>query len=218
VSIALDPAQGLRPVIVGSDSLTTFPMLTRTAPNTWSLAQIDATSGTASEHLMGDIAIDAAGTLYVPATATSSGPIYLTAVRGTTPENLRLETLDLANRWLSTAWGPGSHLLMLASGGSQGARMGLVDITVAAPFTSSTYTAFPVDYENEASDLAYAGKPYIAQRHGTALELITPDARNFWTFTQIGTAQSQSRPSIAVRPTDGTPHVCYQRDNKVSFQ
>ncbi|NMO13368.1 hypothetical protein HPC49_08485 [Pyxidicoccus fallax] len=218
VSIALDPAQGLRPVIVVSDNVTSLSSLTRTAPNTWSPAIIDATSGTAVEYVMGDVAFDAAGTLYIPVTTGSGGPIYLTAVRGTTAESLRLEPVDLANRWLPMVWGPGNHLLMLASGGSLGARMGLLDITVASPFSASTYTAFPVDNENDASDLAYAGKLFIAHRHGTALELITPDARNLWTYTQIGTAQSSSRPSIAVRPTTGVAHVCYQRDDKVSFQ
>lgn len=216
--IALDPTQGLRPVIVVSDRLTTLPLLTRTAPNTWSPAQIDAAAGTVTENVMGDIAFDAAGTLYVPLTQGSNGYIYLTAVRGTTPESLRTVPEDPGSRWLPMAWGPGNHLLMLASGGSPGARMGLLDITVATPLASSTYTTFPVDYENDASDLAYAGRPYIAHRHGTTLELITPDARNLWTYTQLGTVQASSRPSIAVRPTDGVPHVCYQRDNKVSFQ
>ncbi|NPC53797.1 hypothetical protein D7X99_41985 [Corallococcus sp. AB032C] len=76
-----------------------------------------------------------------------------------------------------------------------------------------------MDYKYGASDLAYGGgKPVVALRNGTSLSLGTTNAQGFWTYTQLGTVQDSSRPSVAIRPTDGVPHVCYQRDGKVTFQ
>ncbi|QAT83314.1 hypothetical protein EJ065_1716 [Corallococcus coralloides] len=47
-------------------------------------------------------------------------------------------------------------------------------------------------------------------RNGTSLSPGT-------TYTQLGTVQDSSRPRVAIRPTDGVPHVCYPRDGKVTF-
>ncbi|RKG91197.1 hypothetical protein D7W82_01015 [Corallococcus sp. CA049B] len=55
-------------------------------------------------------------------------------------------------------------------------------------------------------------------RNETSLSPGTTNAQGFWTYTQLGTVQDNSRPSAALRPPDGVRHVCYQRDGKVTFQ
>ncbi|NTX35988.1 hypothetical protein HUA78_16195 [Myxococcus sp. CA033] len=216
VSVALNPNQGLQPTVVFSDGSagTGVRVATRTAPGTWGIAQHNMSI------LMGDVNFDASGALYIPSNANSSSDTYVSVRPGAATDRTRLDGVTLENTlWLSAVWGPSQHLLLLSSGGVDGARSALQDITVKSPITSSTLATSPVDFENDSNDMTYGGgKVFIAQRHGTKLELIAPDARGFWTYTQLGTVQEGSRPSVAVRPTDSTPHVCYQRDGKVSFQ
>lgn len=216
VSVALNPAQGSQPVVVFSDGAAAsgIRVATRTAPNTWSIAQFN------TAILMGDVTFDASGTLYIPFNPNSGTETYVGTRPGAATDRIRLESVAIdSTQWLAAVWGPSQHLLLVSSDGLDSAKSAFHDLTVATPFTSSTQRGSPLDYRNDASDLAYgAGKPFIAHRHGTTLELITPDAAGFWTYTQLGTVQDGSRPSVAVRPTDGTPHVCYQRDGKVSFQ
>lgn len=216
VSIALNPAQGLQPSIAYSDSNTPVQVSTRTAANTWAGAVMRP------GILMGDIAFDSAGILYVPFATNSLNDISVAIKPGTEPDKVRLTSTNLdGHKWLATTWGESQHLLLLASGGApaDGTTFAFYDLAVASPFTSSTVRYSQVDYKNHASAVAYgAGKVFIAQRHDTTLELLTPDASGFWTYTQLGSAQSASRPSVAFRPTDGTPHVCYQLDGKLNFQ
>lgn len=214
VSLALNPAQGMQPSLVfGNGGVR---VATRTAPNTWT-STVVTFPASSTAYLMGHVSFDAAGTLYVPFTPGSG--LFLGSVRGTITENFSsgLEYFDPTSLLPSVVWGPSQHLLLLASQGPNYSG-GLQDITVSTPLSSSTAKPYSVDAKNDASDLAYAGKPYIVARHGTNLELITPDAQNFWTYTQLGTVQDGSRPSVAIRPTDGVPHVCYQRDNTLRFQ
>jgi|GEM_PF-2261068 len=216
VSVALNPNQGLQPVVVFSDGSlgTGVRVATRTAPGTWGIAQYN------TAILMGDVNFDASGALYIPYSPGSGTESYVGVRPGAATDIFQLEGVNRNNTlWLSAVWGPSQHLLLLSSDALAGARSALQDLTVKAPFTTSTLVASPVDFENDANDLTYGGgKLFIAQRHATTLELITPDARGYWTYTQLGTVQEGSRPSVAVRPTNGTPHVCYQRDGKVSFQ
>ncbi|MCE9667052.1 hypothetical protein LY474_04420 [Myxococcus stipitatus] len=209
LSIALNPTQSLRPTIVYSDPSTGVRVATRTGTNAWSVPQL-STGGVTSEALF-----DAAGTLYV---VNKSG--VLNAIKGTTVETYGLGGQSASTGWFSLALTPNQHLLVLPNGSAyNGAWVGFYDVTLGSPLSTSTTRMSQGDFVNHSNDLAYGGgKPYFAQRHGTTLELVTPDARGFWTFTQWGTIQDGTRPSIAIRPTDGTPHVCYQRDGKVTFQ
>ncbi|WP_338866158.1 hypothetical protein [Myxococcus stipitatus] len=220
VSIALNPAQGQQPTIAYSESSTTantgVQVTTRTDVNTW------AGGVMRGGNLMGDVSFDAAGTLYVPFATPTLGDVFVGIKPGGDADNIRLSyTLSDGHKWMSTAWGDSQHLLLLGNGGAptDGTRFAFYDLTVASPYASSTVSYSQVDYKNHASAVAYgAGKVFIVQRHETTLELLTPDASGFWTYTQLGSAAALSRPSVAVRPTTGTPHVCYQMDGKLNFQ
>ncbi|WP_224367560.1 hypothetical protein [Hyalangium versicolor] len=210
LSIGLNPAQGQQPVIVFSDSAAGLQRATRTAANTWSVGNFPS----ANAPLTSNIIFNQTGTLYI--TIGNGG---LLAFNGTTVETYGLSLDPTYAKWISLAWGPSQHILAATNGNADAASSGFLDITVGTPLSSSVFKTAEVDYEHDSSDLAYgAGKPYVALRHGTTLELLTTDARRFWTYTQLGTVQDGSRVSVAVRPTDGTPHVCYQRDSKVTFQ
>ncbi|AGC45617.1 hypothetical protein MYSTI_04319 [Myxococcus stipitatus DSM 14675] len=220
VSIALNPAQALQPSIAFSDShsgiATGVQVTTRTGVGTWTAALMRGAT------LMGDVTFDSSGTLYVPFANSSTNDIFVGVKPGADTDNIRLTaTYSDGHKWLSTAWGENRHLLLLGGGGSSldGAQFAFYDLAVASPYLSSTVRYSQVDYKNHASAVAYgAGKVFIVQRHETTLELLTPDANSFWTYTQLGSAAALSRPSVAVRPTDGTPHVCYQLDGKLNFQ
>ncbi|RJS23139.1 hypothetical protein DRW03_12505 [Corallococcus sp. H22C18031201] len=77
-------------------------------------------------------------------------------------------------------------------------------------------------------DLVFTdGKPTIAFNHHGSVELITPDANNYWTYTALTTKNgirasllSMNRPpiSMAVRPTTGQRHVCYPNNDNIMFQ
>ncbi|MFP2924616.1 hypothetical protein ACLESO_05250 [Pyxidicoccus sp. 3LG] len=208
LSIVLHPTQGLQPVIVYSDLSSGVRVATRTGSNAWSIPQV------APGVVTSEAVFDAAGTLYV----VNKG--VLNAIKGTAVETYSLGGLSASTGWFSLALIPNQHLLLLPNGAtSHGAWVGFYDVALGTPLSTSTSRTSQGDFVNHSNDLAYGGgKPFFAQRHGTTLELVTTDARGFWTFTQLGTIQDGTRPSIAIRPTDGTPHVCYQRDGKVTFQ
>ena len=217
ISIALDPAQAQRPVIVfSSGNAGSVRIATRTAANTWSSVPLSV----ASQVLTSDALFDATGALHFITHLPSSGYVSqsLQVLRGSAVESFPLKTSSSAP-WLATAWAPDSHLLALSNGISEGEWNAIEDIKVGTPAASSTRRVSTVDYKYAASDLAYGGgKPVVVLRNGTALALGTTDAQGFWTYTQLGTVQDSSRPSVAIRPTDGVPHVCYQRDGEVTFQ
>ncbi|WP_147443280.1 hypothetical protein [Corallococcus sp. AB011P] len=216
-SIALNPAQAQQPTIVfTSNPSAGLKVATRTAANTWSTV----TPSTSIHALTSDALFDAAGALHFITHQSSSGYVnqFLQVLRGSTLESFPLKTSTSAP-WLATAWGPDSHFLALSNGISEGEWNAIEDITVGTPAASSTRRVSTVDYKYASSALAYGGgKPVVVLRNGTALTLGTTDAQGFWTYTQLGTVEDNSRPSVAIRPTDGVPHVCFQRDGKVTFQ
>ncbi|RKG77835.1 hypothetical protein [Corallococcus terminator] len=218
MGIALNPAQGNQPVIVStSGTLGTIRVSTRTGANTWASSLLPLTTS----HLTGEPVFDATGALYLLTNQFASGVWgnYLRVIRGSVIDSFKVKDGGSSGAWNSLVWGQGQHLLSMASGISDGERVAIEDITVGTPLSASTVSPSPVDYRYQASDLAYGGgKPVAVLRNGTAMELTTPDAQGFWTYTQLGTVDEATRPSVAIRPTDGTPHVCYQRDGKVSFQ
>ncbi|RKH67340.1 hypothetical protein [Corallococcus aberystwythensis] len=217
ISIALNPAQAQRPSIVfSSGNAGSVEIATRTASNTWSSVPFSVTA----QALTSDALFDATGALHFITHQPSNGYVSqsLQVLRGSAVESFPLKT-SATGPWLAAAWAPGSHFLALSNAISDGEWNAIEDITVGTPAASSTRRVSTVDYKYAASDLAYGGgKPVVALRNGTALALGTTDAQGFWTYTQLGTVQDASRPSVAIRPTDGVPHVCYQRDGKVTFQ
>ncbi|AGC43115.1 hypothetical protein MYSTI_01783 [Myxococcus stipitatus DSM 14675] len=217
LSIALNPAQGGLPTIA-YDGTYNYDFARRTASGTWSPTRMDA------RELSGDISFDAAGSLFIPHYAHSLRKTYVSVVAqepSTQESLLDLQMVETPGtyEWLSAAWSPDSHLMLLARSQDPASRAALRDITLANPLSASTIRTSPLDLKHDASDLAHGSRgPVIAHRHGTSLELITTDARGFWKYTQLGSVQDGTRPSVAIRPTTGTAHVCYQRDGKVNFQ
>ncbi|MCP3065579.1 hypothetical protein LXT21_43120 [Myxococcus sp. K38C18041901] len=218
VSIALNPAKDQQPtLVIGDNQTTTLPVSVRTGPNAWNNTKLSFASG--AKTLKGDIRFDAAGTLYIPFVFSLGTALQLGALREGQPfEYLQIETFTSATTWFPTAMGPGNHLLLIKSGSADASPGGYTDVTLGTPLSTSASARSQLVYENDATDIAYANGIFIANRHETRLELITSNARNLWDYTQWGSVQAGPRPSIAVRPTDGTPHVCYQRGGKVSFQ
>ncbi|MBJ6765064.1 hypothetical protein JGU66_30240 [Myxococcaceae bacterium JPH2] len=217
IGIALNPAQGKQPAIVFANNYVgTLRVATRTAANTWPIAAPTLNTS----HLTGEPVFDASGALYVMTNQINNPAVnYLRVIRGTVVDSFRVEETGTVSPWLAMVWGQDQHLLALANGIPEGGWSAIDDITLGTPLTASTVSSSPVDYKFDASDLAYGGgKPVAVLRTGTTLELSTPDAQGLWTYTQLGTVDDGMRPSVAIRPTDGTPHVCYQRGGKVSFQ
>ncbi|MCY1033346.1 hypothetical protein OV207_17970 [Corallococcus sp. BB11-1] len=219
LGLALNPAQGQQPTLVTANSVGTLRIATRTGANTWGSLSL----GVPNAFLTGDPVFDATGALYVMTNqvGTTVPSNHLRVIRGSAVDSFKVRDTGagFTNTWNSLVWGQGPHLLVMVSGILEGERAAIDDVTVGTPLSASTVSSSPVSYKYNASDLAYGGgKPVAVLRNGTAMELTTPDAQGFWTYTQLGTVDDATRPSVAIRPTDGAPHVCYQRDGKVSFQ
>ncbi|MBJ6765491.1 hypothetical protein JGU66_32460 [Myxococcaceae bacterium JPH2] len=248
--VALDPTNANRPTVVGDISTPVTGQTyssahrlftaTRTAANTWTVNQIDLAPSSGGEELAGEALFDDGGTLYIPwlrkvnpdQTYTDT-KVGLVTVKGTTVRTLdfsaktpaitRFSTKDIR---VSLAWA-GTKRLLIRSGYS------VIDVAIGISLSGSTWQEW--DFEDSSStnfphgDLVWAdGKPFIAYAHGTSVELITPDANNYWTYTAIGTSsytsllstQVVNRPpvSLAVRPTTGQRHVCYPNNDNIMFQ
>ncbi len=97
---------------------------------------------------------------------------------------------------------------------------GLYDVALNATLSSSTRTFSSVE-QNVSSftgDIVWAqARPVLLHLHGNALELVSPNAAGFWTYTQLGTATSASA-SLAVHPTTGDVSLCYQSGGRIMFQ
>lgn len=222
LSIALNPTQGAQPAIAYgmpyTQSTSSYTLLRRTESGTWNATQVNG------RDLRGDISFDAAGSLFIPFFTSSVTAHFLSVVPQDPAGQEMLLNLQITGgpssyKGFSAAWGPASHLLLLAQSQAPASKTALRDITLANPLSASTFRTSPLDLKHDASDLAHgASGPVVANRHGTALELVTTDARGFWKYTQLGSVQDGTRPSVAIRPTTGTAHVCYQRDGKVNFQ
>ncbi|WP_342379750.1 hypothetical protein NVS55_09540 [Myxococcus stipitatus] len=216
-TIALNPAQGGLPAVAYHETNMYF-FMRLTASGTWSSTQ------KGSRELSGEISFDAAGSLFIPYSTSSPRKTYVSVVaqEPSTQESLldlQLTEFSGSYKWLSVAWSPDAHLMLLAQAQAPASQSALRDVTLANPLSASTIRTSPLDLKHDASDLAHgASGPVIAHRHGTTLELITTDARGFWKYTQLGSVQDGTRPPVAIRPTTGTAHVCYQRDGKVNFQ
>ncbi|MCP3098791.1 hypothetical protein LZ198_07875 [Myxococcus sp. K15C18031901] len=214
VRLALDPSQGGRPVVLINASGKPVQMATRTAPGVWSLTTPFGT--TTMSFLSPDMLIDASGALYL---VTSPG-VTLRALRGGVMELLTLSTaLEAYTTALPMVQGESGRLLVLLSGGPTGVRNGMYEITPAAALANSTVKPFATDFTVSQADIDFAlGRPALAVRRETALEVVTPDADGYWLYTQLGSAQDNHRPSVAINPATGNTHVCYRLSNKVTFQ
>lgn len=208
-AIALNPAQGKRPTIVYTSYVGSYRnvVAVRTAANTWTTTRISVGAPT-SQYVTGDAQFNSAGTLFFPFTYG-----YLMSWDGTTATAYNFsQSSTWSPEWTNMVWSGANKLLL------RGARS-VVEITVANPVTSSTNTVSIVEQsDTNNGDLAYGTKPVMLHHHGTNLELVTTNAQNFWTYTQLGTATAASNPGIALSST-GVASICYQSEAKrIMFQ
>lgn len=211
LSLALNPAQSAQPTIVYSTFVSSIGARTvvarRTAPGTWSETRLNFSSSTGSQLLKGDVLFDAAGVLYVPHNN------FLGAWDGTTASHLALG-LSLDSAYTNMVWAePGTILINNATSLSR--------IVLGSPISASTETISTLEHANYGSirnALAWKSKPYVLHVHGSNLELITPNAQNYFTYTQLGTASTQAIPAVAVNSA-GTVSLCYRGPNgQILFQ
>lgn len=59
--------------------------------------------------------------------------------------------------------------------------------------------------------------PKLAIRHGSTLEFVEPDARDYWDYTVMVTGTDAGAIGTAL-DTSGTLHACFQKDGQIWFQ
>jgi len=220
VGIALDPSQGNRPTITyswygpvptgGSDYRTVLAYRTGAAAWTTSQLTFPLASATADQDFHGELLFDSTGTLYLTVGDFSLGTWKAPSAVAV----VELGSAALyASEHVSLARTPAGHVLMRWDGY-------LLDVTIGSPLSTSTARASFIEATaNYVGDLIFAsGKPQEIHVHGSSLELVTPNAENYWTYTDLGTAASSTRVALAQRPTTGVVHYCYQSGSKVMFQ
>ena len=220
LAIALDPSQGNRPTIAYSwygiipngtnDYRTVLAYRTGAAAWTTSLLTFPLASSTADQDFHGELLFDSTGTLYLTVGDYSLG----TWKAPSTVAVVELGSASLyASKHISLARTTAGHLLMRWDGY-------LLDVTIGSPLSSSTArSSFIEATANYVGDLIFAsGKPQELHVHGSSLEFVTPNADNYWTYTDLGTASASDRVALAQRPTTGVVHACYQSGSKVMFQ
>ncbi|QRN99951.1 hypothetical protein JRI60_13415 [Archangium violaceum] len=221
VSIVLDPARANRPTVVFDSFIKDssgyqqgrVAVAWRTGPNTWAGNPV---SYIASQHqfLQGDAVISSDGTVFFPFGYSYYGEYFLGSYRpGGGLDNLSLANYSFGGSYASLVWAGTNRLLARTPSG-------LFDFNLTSPMSGTTIQRYDLEQHTVTlGDLVYtAGKPYIAHLHDSQLELVSPRADNYWTYTQLGTAQSSGRIGLAVRPTTGQLHVCYRNNYKVMFQ
>lgn len=220
VGIALDPAHSNRPTVAYQTFVTNvgYSIAMSSRSGTWSTPTVLSLAGTGSSSATfnGGLAISPAGMVYFSATS------YNTLV-GAWPGT------GTATTWIAQTASNGINhqpVSVVLDGSARPLAMYTSAITHVKPGTSltdATQTSNP--YESSASavayDLAFAnGKPYLGYNaHNNQLEFVTTDANGYWVYTEAGSIEnaSYSRIGVAV-DSSGTPHACFSRGNKLTYQ
>ncbi len=224
VSIALNPAASNKPTISYTYwfSGTADPrtaIATRSGPGAWTIAQpVFAIGSTVyAQTVRGEIAFNAAGTLFLPMLCNGVGASgnYLTSWTPTAMEFVLVT---------GSSGGPGFDTTKTALAWAGANRLlartvaGVYDVTIASPLNTSTIAWSRNETTGSAEgDLAWSAKPYVLHNHGGMLELVTPNASGFWTYTQLGSTQGTSA-SLVLHPTTGAANICYQSGGRIMFQ
>jgi hypothetical protein len=189
---------------------------TRTGSNAWTRAVVPgAVANTNNVYPWGDLAIDGSGRHLFPVAdeTLSSGRHQLVAWTPTSRASVALAPQMLDTR-LDSAFASANRLLLRTTSG-------LFDAALAATFTATTMTYSTVEVSGSAvGDVQWSaaqGRPVLLHVHGGSLELVTPNAAGFWTYTQLGTTSGASA-GLAVHPTTGEASICYQANNRIMFQ
>lgn len=189
----------------------------RTGPGTWTRTQLTALGTSCSGCGLfnsGELVVDPAGRflLSVSDETFSVAQSRLVGLTGAVQSSFVLPS-NVNNRLDSVLVG-GNRLLLRTPNG-------LFDVAVNASLPASTATNSSVELNGSfAGDVAWnaaASRPVMLHWHGGVLELVTPNAAGFWTYTQLGSSSGVSA-SLAVHPVTGDASVCYQANNRIMFQ
>ncbi|MDY7229591.1 hypothetical protein [Hyalangium rubrum] len=212
VAIALDPSQGNRPTIVysgdGNSNWRTV-VAYRTGANTWNVSPVLFPVPTSGHQFpSGEIAFDPTGKLYIPYGINAFG----TWKPATTP--VGYELLPSFETTYTSMVRTGSGHLLLRTGRN------LLDITPGTTQPVASFSTSNIEAtETQVGDLILVGgKPQELHLHGNSLEMVIPNANNYWTYTSLGTASPSTRISLAQRPTTSVVHYCFKSGSKVMFQ
>ncbi|MDP1919377.1 MAG: hypothetical protein Q8L14_24215 [Myxococcales bacterium] len=217
-SIALS---GTTPVILYLTG-TTFqfyrPVIaTRSGPSSWtrSTVVVPSLSTGDGQYSYGELVIDSSGRHLFPvagySVSTGSSSSLLVSWTSASTTSVQLPPLNTRG---DTSLASGTRLLMRT-------ESGLLDIALNATFSNTTMTSSSVELSgSQEGDVVWSpsqNRPVLLHLHGSSLELVTPNAGGFWTYTQLGTATSASA-GLAVNPTTGETSLCYQANSRIMFQ
>lgn len=220
IGIALDPAQGSRPTVAYTANASTGSgyqvKIGYRASGTWTNALTTfPTEGSSTyayygRYFAGGIVFD------------STGKAFL-SYGDDTYNDISLGT------WIAGGAQTGQSVSPVASGsGSSGwpvvldsanrplllSHRALFQVTPGGSSASSSYEAGTV---SSKAMTYYGGKPTIALVHGSHVEMVTPDANGYWTYTQLGSSDNAVGLSTA---TDGSgvAHVCWPYSSQIQYQ
>lgn len=219
-SIALTATGPAIVYLTGSGS-SAFPyrpiVALRTGPGTWTRTVLNS-AGTScplcSVYPNGELAVDPGGRLLVAVSDESFSPTQsrLLGLTGAVQTGFPLPA-NVNNRLDSVL--VGANRLLVRS------PNGLFDVALNASLPASTATNSSVELNGSfAGDVAWnavTSRPVLLHWHGGVLELVTPSAAGFWTYTQLGSSSGISA-SLAVHPVTGEVSICYQANSRIMFQ
>jgi hypothetical protein len=211
-ALTLNPNASNRPTVVYASYNASFydriTIAQRTAANTWTPTQYLGTSST-WEQPRGD-ALYLGANLVFPFASSSAPNRGLMSFNGTALSFFGISAFDLGH---ANAVGVSSNRLLVRT------TEGVVDVTVGLPFSASTatYSASTIGGGAEG-DLAWNGtRPVVLQYLNGNLELATPAADGYWTWTALGQT-SNSTAALVLHPTSGVANICYQANGRIMFQ
>jgi hypothetical protein len=213
LSLALDPANEQRPTVVYQQYLNLYGAnvirivwSARTGANTWTQTLLNLSNNGGNQYLSGDLLISGTGVGYIPLNSGVAELASLVATPGV-PRALP----GARGGWYNATWGQTATKALYRTKDSED------ELEIATPFSASLVSQSRVEISGaEVGDIAYRGKPYLLHLHGRKLELVTTDANNYWTYTELGSS-SGAQPGLAVSAS-GVVSICYQADSRIMFQ
>jgi hypothetical protein len=185
----------------------------RTSPGSWTRTVVTPPPpAPANDHYLANEALFDGSRLIFPMSSFSNGTRqYLVAWTPTVTGTFAFDSADEA---------PIDGFIVSPARALYRTASGLHDLTLNATFSSTTRAFSSVEQNASSStgDIVWAQtRPVLLHLHGSALELVSPNAAGFWTYTQLGNASSSSA-SLAVHPTSGDVSLCYQANGRIMFQ
>lgn len=182
IAITLDPANGQPVVTYSFNNASAQPRIAiaRKTGATWTIAQPRFSTATSYERPTGDVAV-LGGVVYVPFVSSATPASGIGAWNGTTAETLPLTFSGVTS--LATRTGK----LFSMSG------LGLHDISLVAPFSSSTWQLSLVQASNtnqHAVALEASGKPRVVTNRGSTLESVRTGIGDYWLYEDLGATDS----------------------------